>query len=230
MVALHGIGDGAERTSEFFDDFPISARVILPLGPLQVSGGRGWSRHRMLDGKPEALNRDLDARASELARLIAYVYQREPSLGAPIVIGFSQGAALALALAKNHPGAAGEIYPVAGALPETARFTNESANRAGSPRPPTIRASPTIRAMNGARDSIIPLDYALRTARAMRQNGYDIALRVFPEARHTMSYPMHWVSRAWITAAVERAYRAGPPPDRPKSSPARSASRDFVLH
>ena len=99
VLALHGLGDTPASFAGVFDGMPGPARLRLLEGPFPWRGGRSWlsAEHRLAQAA--------DRIAAGLTEAVA-------------VVGFSQGGALALALAVRHPQRILAAVSIAGGLPE----------------------------------------------------------------------------------------------------------------
>ncbi|MBI2378214.1 MAG: dienelactone hydrolase family protein [Deltaproteobacteria bacterium] len=186
VVAIHGLGDRPESFAALFEGFPAPVRVILPRAPLPWSGGFAWFPYRMKDRDEGELSRGIDGAADSVARLIRTLAR--PTMGKPIVTGFSQGGMISFGIAARHPEVVSLALPIGGLLP-TPSFPAAGA-----------RTVP-IRAFHGEADPRVPLEQARRTIQAFRNAGYSAVLLEYPATGHTISADMHvdW-ARALLAA------------------------------
>jgi phospholipase/carboxylesterase len=115
IVALHGLGDRPEHFVSIFDGFPARARVLAPHSRDAYSDGFAWFTPigPMSDEAAPALAKAAD----EVAMFTEKAVRARPTLGKPLVVGFSQGGALSYAIAVRHTDSIGGAFPVGGWLP-----------------------------------------------------------------------------------------------------------------
>jgi phospholipase/carboxylesterase len=176
VVMLHGRGDDPARWSERIPpEIPERARIVLVRAPLPLGSGFEWFRYR---GDGQSLGPIGAQIARTVPRLVATIdrlRETRPTLGLPIVTGFSQGAMMTYALAVTHPERLAAAFPVAGfMLPRTLRELAEPA------------AVPPIIAFHGTLDRIIPIDADRRTVRALRARGVPAELRESEGVGHAL--------------------------------------------
>jgi phospholipase/carboxylesterase len=115
VIALHGLGDTPRGFLGLFDGFTADARVVAPHSDTPYSQGFTWFPPG--NGTSDLGAPALAEMASRLATFIATMAARRPTLGKPIVIGFSQGGALSLTVGALHPGAIAAAIPLSGWFP-----------------------------------------------------------------------------------------------------------------
>lgn len=153
-------------------DFP--ARVVMPAGPGWLVIGNSWYP---VHGDYEDMVAETRRNADRLAAFTRAMTARYPTLGRPVVTGFSQGAGMSYALAAYHPELFAAAVPVSGALPGSVPARDG---------PPPIK----VRALHGAEDAVLPPDWAEHTVAEMRQQGWDVSLRIYPEVTHKIGKEM----------------------------------------
>lgn len=163
VLAIHGLGDRPEDFAVLFDGLEAKARFVIPRAPRPYYGGYGWTLERASGGDLEALRRELNVRAEQLETLLAAQLKTKKTLGAPIAIGFSQGAMLTYLLATRAEPILGVAIPIAGLLLDEARLEKRAPKEA-----------PRIHAFHGDADPLIPFATGERTARKLAQRGYTI--------------------------------------------------------
>lgn len=180
LIILHGMGD--QPGEHWFDAIPIAfpARVIMPQAPAPYLGGFSWFAYRMGDNEPLALGRGIAEAADRLGRALARLAVERPTLGRPIVTGFSQGGMLSFALAVRHPAELAFALPIAGGLP--APIWPE-ARAATAPNPP-------IRALHGTTDTVVPFAPTRDLVAELARLGFDASLQVFEGVGHTIPLEM----------------------------------------
>jgi len=173
VVELHGYGDAPRVPVGPYLAVSRPYRMVLPAGPVAVGDGRAWSSIRVRDGQPDALARDLAARLEPLARLVETVRAVRPTAGPTLLVGFSQGGHLALALATRRPDLFDLALPMASWLP-----------------PPLEPAGPpgrtVIHAIHARDDERVPYPPSAALLERLRATGWDVTLETI-EGTHAVS-------------------------------------------
>ncbi len=116
VVLLHGRGGRASvPQGPFRNDVPI--RLFIPQAPDPLGDGFTWLATWTNSGKTQLLTRSLSARADQLAPAIEAFSRMRPTLGKPILVGFSQGGIMSFTLATRYPKMFSAAFPIAGWLP-----------------------------------------------------------------------------------------------------------------
>lgn len=175
FLLFHGLGAEPESMAalgkRLAAAFP-RALVVCIAAPDQADGGRGrqWFSAR------DVTEEDRPARvAATMTRFVQTVraWQRESGLGAAAtaLVGFSQGAIMALEALKTAPDLAGRVLAFGGrfaALPEAA-----------FPRT-------TIHLLHGKTDTVVPYAHTIYAAHRLLALGSDVTADVQPHVGHTM--------------------------------------------
>lgn len=101
VIALHGMGDRPAGFAKLMRAIGARARYVVARGVLpwgQGSSARQWYENEAADQKQQLHQRVLD-----LATLSEQLRVRFPEAGEPVLIGFSQGAAVVLQAALEEP-------------------------------------------------------------------------------------------------------------------------------
>jgi phospholipase/carboxylesterase len=204
VVALHGRGDSPDRMARLFDDFPATAEIALAQAPLAFGSGSQWFDWRP-DTTSDQLGDAVAAAETALWPAIAALAQRRKV----VVVGFSQGAVMAFAIAARHPDAVSYAFPIAGLLPGKL-----APSRKARPAP--------VYALHGDADSVVPVTAAHSTVAAFQAAGGTAAIHEIPGIGHTITPAMRDELFARIQAVV--AASAPATPTRPAARPAGSAS------
>ncbi len=196
LVAIHGLGDRPETFVHLFDQLHARARLVLPYGPDPYQGGFAWFP---IGGGPR-LNFDNIAAGTEraalrLAKLIGALEKRRPTVGRPIVTGFSQGGMLSFTLAVLHPDVVGEAYPVSGLL---APLHFPSSWAAG-------KIEPKVVAFHGEIDHLVPIAVTRQGVDRLKGIGFDASLHEYPGVDHAISADMRRDLFQALDEAVQRA-------------------------
>lgn len=171
VVALHGLGDTPERFALWLRALPVSARVLSVRGHEAYGDGFAWWQP----------NADERAQRTTVERAMRYVeeavtghLEREPRCGAPMLVGFSQGAMVSFGFAAKGSSFFRVIIPIGGRMP--------SGLLEGGAPGATLR----VRALHGAIDERVPLVGARSAIDALRARGMDATLRVFDQVGHSI--------------------------------------------
>jgi phospholipase/carboxylesterase len=192
VVLIHGLGD--EPRADWLDLVPedVRARVIMPRGPLSYHRGYSWFPFEIGEHRSDGLAKTLGPRAQQLSAALQKLQARRPTRGLPIVAGFSQGGMLSFAMAARYPERFAFALPISGGLPDALWPTRAPAGAARLP----------IRALHGARDTIVPIEPARELTKRLRSLGYDATLREFPELGHSIDPALRQQVIQELAAAV----------------------------
>jgi phospholipase/carboxylesterase len=196
VVGVHGLGDNPDSFCHVFGELRARVRVACPRAFSRH--GRGWSWFPL--GKPDAQQAiDIAAAADRLGDAIAALAASRRAPGLPIVTGFSQGGALALALAVRRPGSIRRAVPMGGWLPPGLH-------------PPQGRRVAPITALHGEADSRVPFDRTRALIDTLAARGEPATMRSFPGVGHTVPPEV----RGALYGAIQEALDAGGGPgDKP---------------
>ncbi|WP_228530809.1 MULTISPECIES: alpha/beta hydrolase [Myxococcaceae] len=176
IVALHPMGGNPEGLLPILGRYHRRARLILPYG--HPRGGMYlWFDSVREDVAAPVVTREADRLAVALAALVA----ARPTIGKPLVTGFSQGGIMTFALAVTHPEALAAAFPISGLLPPS---LYPSAALSSRSRPATL---PPVSAFHGAADLAVPTRSARASIAELRQAGYSAELREYAGVEHDTS-------------------------------------------
>ncbi len=178
IVAVHGLGDRPENFIRWLKGIPFPARVIAPRAPEPHGRGYSW----FPTGRPfEALQAGdraaIEAASHRLATLIRHLPDAHPTVGKPVVLGFSQGGVLSFQLAVNEPNLVGAALPIAGTW---------AGARVGAHHGPIA----PIYGFHGVADARIPFALAEGSVAQLATQGRSAQLRRYPGVRHTINAAM----------------------------------------
>ncbi|HEX4961836.1 MAG TPA: alpha/beta hydrolase [Thermoanaerobaculia bacterium] len=177
MVMVHGRGATAESILALADEFGRDDFAYVA----PQAAGWSWYPYRFL--APTQQNEP--GLSSGLARIGEVVAQLE-SAGLPaeriVLLGFSQGACLALEFAARNPRRYGAILGLSGAVTGTpGTHWNLARARAGA-----LAGTPVFLGCSD-RDPHIPVESVHETAEVMRQMGGEVTERIYPAMGHTVN-------------------------------------------
>jgi len=186
LIALHGLGDTPEQFLELFQDLDLRIRVIAVRAPDPYSVGTSWFP---IDD-PKRAPAAIVERAAQLAELSDQLARTRPTVGRPLITGFSQGGILSFAAAacraEHYQGA----LSIAGALPESL------------PRYRKARKDFVVTAFHGRDDVRIPFPSAERTVARLRAAGTTARVTGYAGVAHTISPAMYEAYAAALRGAL----------------------------
>jgi len=197
LVAVHGLGDSPQGFATMWKELPVAARIILPQAPQPYGRGYSWFSMDEDDAQRAA---SLHEDAGLLVELISSLREARPTIGRPVLTGFSQGGMLTFAVAVLYPRSLEAAFPVGGLLPMG--LLQSGLVRSGSPS--TVRY-PAIVAFHGDNDTRVPISRARDTIDALSAWGVQARLREYPGVGHAISARM----RRELFEAISQALPAG---------------------
>jgi phospholipase/carboxylesterase len=119
LIAIHGADGDEWQFADALAGIRDGDVVVLPRGPRTLAGGRtGWFRETVIDGGAHAEPREFDESLQKLCTFVDQVRKRHGvDCVDTVLLGFSQGGALALSAAVTEPACCGAVVVVAGRLP-----------------------------------------------------------------------------------------------------------------
>ncbi len=179
VVMLHGRG-GRPTVPDGYDGVEDALRIFIPRAPDRLEDGYTWLATYSRSPEQELFNESLLARTDQLAQAIAEFAQTRPTVGKPILMGFSQGGILCWTLAVRFPERYFAVFPTSawvppGLIPDAI---------------PADVALPRIHALHGAVDKVVPTDYGRRTVEQMRALGWEVEWTEFGDVAHMVTTDM----------------------------------------
>jgi predicted esterase len=173
MVMIHGRGASAASILSLADEF--DAPEIAYLAP-QAAGGT-WYPNRFI--APVASN---EPWLSSALAVVAYVLAQVAAAGLPaertLLLGFSQGACLALEFAARNPRRYGGLVGLSGALIENGDAPREYAG--------SLDGTPIFLGCSDV-DFHVSKERVERSAEILRRLGGDLTVRLYPNMDHTVN-------------------------------------------
>ncbi|MCX6049310.1 MAG: alpha/beta fold hydrolase [Chloroflexi bacterium] len=173
MILLHGRGASAQDILTLTQEFDHPDFVYLA----PQAAGSQWYPNRFI--APLASNEPWFSSAiTAVASLLAQINTAGISLEKTILLGFSQGACLALEFAARHPQRYGGVVALSGALIENGDKPRDyTGSLAGTP---AFLGCSTV-------DFHIPAGRVERSATLLQQLSAEVTLRLYPNMGHTVS-------------------------------------------
>jgi len=202
IVAIHGLGDTPDNFRHLLDQFPEPVRVILPRG-LDPTEGGGWSWFpiRARDPDVEALSAGIGTAADRIAAGLRALQESRPTVGKPIVTGFSQGGMLTFTLAVRHPDVVGHAIAVGGWLPPP--LVPE--------RKDDATEFPPIHALHGTADPAVRYEPTVAAVEALQTGGFSVELTSYEGVEHVITPTMRRDLYDRLTDALQAEQRRKTP-------------------
>lgn len=196
IVAIHGLGDNPRDFAHLFDGFDQPARVIFPRALDAHEPGWSWFPIRARDPDVEALAAGIEKAADTLAPAIAALAKDRPTVGKPIVTGFSQGGMLTFTLAVHHGELFSAAFPVGGWFPPP--LMDDADKTAPADAPPMV-------AFHGDQDRAVKYLPTAECVAALQEANYSVELKTYEGVGHAIPPAMRAELMAGITGALPSA-------------------------
>ncbi len=190
MVMLHGRGATAESILGLAGELDVPGYAYVA----PQAAGRTWYPHRFL----EPLERNEPYLSSALAAVAGTLDTLERagiSLQRVILLGFSQGACLALEYAARHAQRYGGVVALSGAL-----IGPESTSRQ---YPGSLDSTPIFIGCDDA-DPHVPAAYVTHSEQALADLGAAVTARFYPHMGHTVNQDELDAARAMMRTLLDR--------------------------
>lgn len=194
LVFLHGAGSSPEGFAPVAIAWQLKfpgATAVLLQGLRRLDRGTDWFDGAARDARGAT---GVEGATAEVAGRIGEL-QRQLGLDASdtVLVGFGQGATMALEVARAHPARVAVIVAYAGRL---ARPIAE-ADRVGA----------TVHLIHGEFDSVTPAVHAQRAFRGLRAVGADVTLDIVEDESHAIGQGMVNLGTARVMQTVFRGRR-----------------------
>jgi phospholipase/carboxylesterase len=205
MLLFHGAGANAQDLAPLGHvlaaEFP-QAFIVSVAAPSPSGAGREWFPVHGIDEQNRAAR--VEAAMPAFVETVAR-WQKEAGVGldAVALIGFSQGAIMALESTRDRPAIAGRVVAIAG------RFAQ---------LPETPNLATTIHMLHGKVDPVIPYGFAVEGAKHLVAIGADVTADILPQVGHQINAEIaellierlrgHLPKRTW-EAAMRAARESG---------------------
>ncbi len=203
LVFLHGAGSRPETFAPVAIawqlKFPGATAAVLQ-APQASASGHGYDWYDASGVAAERIGR-IDAASATVAHRIGLL-QQACGIGAErtVLIGFSQGATVALQTLRRHPGLSDIAVAYAGRL--------------ASPIRPDEQISASVHLVHGELDSIVPLVHARQALRGLQAAGASVTLDINADGSHTIGQESVILG---TTRVLQTIFRHRRPPARPGS-------------
>jgi len=197
LVLLHGVTGDETSMHGFADRFDERFAVVSPRAPNPAQrGGYGWYRTTFTEDGPTTHPEEAEASLDALARFVrASVREQGADPRRVYLVGFSQGAAMAIALLLAEP----EL--VAGVVAMSGRLIPELRHRAAASDRLAGRAALVV---HGTRDEILPIEHGRRVRDHLDALPVALAYEELDMAHHITPASLAMV-REWLARRVRGA-------------------------
>ncbi len=156
VFALHGRGDSAEGFTQLARRLELDARVVVPDAPLPFGliGGRQW-----FDMSKSGFELEVAQRVTEVVGFMGWVRARYPKAAGVVLLGFSQGAVLALEACRTTPEAMTAVVALSGFAVGKGGVKSDT---------------PKVLVVAGTKDSIVPQERSWSAAADLESLGRPI--------------------------------------------------------
>ena len=174
VLAIHGLGDSPSSFKRLLEAYQGPLHALIPAGPSRTSVGYSWFDVRVKSAQVQELSSGIAHSAAMLAELL----QAEAPDGDAVILGFSQGGYMSLAVATAYPDRVQKAISMGGGLPEPLWPQDVPAE------------GPEIVILHGTADTVVPIGPTLSAAEHLRGLGWDLELHTYEGVGHTISAEM----------------------------------------
>ncbi len=179
VIWLHGLGadgsDFAPIVPELNLPEDLGIRFIFPHAPaIAVTVNNGYVMPAWFDIMEMEIDRKVDAgqllvSAEAISRFIDRELERDIASRRIILVGFSQGGAVAYQLSLSHPQQLGGLIAMSTYFATSDSIALSPANQGLS-----------IEIQHGLYDPVVPPALGIRAAEFLKERGYNVAFRTYP--------------------------------------------------
>ncbi len=203
LVFLHGAGSRPEVFAPIAVSFQLkfpgaTAAILQGLQPSPARDGLDWFDARGVAA--DRVERVDQATRAVATRLLALQQAAQVGSEQTVLVGFSQGATVALELARAQPGLASIVVAYAGRLATPIRSEE--------------RVSATIHLIHGELDSLVPAVHAKQALRGLRAIGADVTLDITADGTHSIGQDMIILG---TTRVLQTVFRGRTRPRKPRA-------------
>ncbi len=188
MVLLHGLGANEQNLLALADSLDPRFELVGVRAPLTVSDDHyGWFHTTFTDDGP--VHDTAEAERARL-RLVALLQSLRSRSDRIYLLGFSQGAMMALSVALLTPAQVRGVVAISGGVLD------------GVGARSSVREGPPVLLLHGTQDPVIPYGQALLAQGLLRVRGFPFDFKSY-EAGHEITQAMRADLRAWSTAQLD---------------------------
>ncbi len=195
LMLFHGVGDTAANMGEigswFAPEFP-EALVVSIGGPFLSGPANGREWFSVKDITEENRQMRIDAVMAEFVDVVKYWQEKSGVTAAgTALIGFSQGAIMALESTKSHPGLASRVIAFNG------RFAT---------LPEKATTDTLVHIIHGDMDNVIHIKHAQAAEEALMTQGGDVTLDIIENLGHAIDNRSMEIAINHLRNTVPRHY------------------------
>lgn len=192
VVMVHGWGGDESAMWLFKQVLPAEVAIFTPRAPLELKGGGYiWFEHED-EWRPsdlDSLEQGIDT-LEQFVKSLAKLYPVHPEQ--ILLMGFSQGAAVANGLVRKNPHGIVGIASLSSLMPPLPDGTSQAKDLAGLP----------VFIAHGIQDEIIPVSQGRHTRDVYTQLGADVTYNAY-EVGHKMNSQGLSDLKAWVAAVMK---------------------------
>ncbi|OOG86631.1 hypothetical protein B0E41_05940 [Hydrogenophaga sp. A37] len=206
LIVLHGLGTEGSDFVPLLRHMDLSAvgpvRCVFPDAPTRTMSFNGTDMHAWYDAAPPAASRHASQPADEAGlrasqRLVQTLIEREQAQGMPseriVLMGFSQGAVLALQTGLRAHQRLAAIVALSGYLPLGARTLQMESNIANQRLP--------IFLAHGQQDEVVAIDRARAARTVLQVMGHLVDWHLYDMGHEVSDAELADIS-AWLTGVL----------------------------
>lgn len=179
LIALHGNGDTAGNFFETaLDQFNSPVRIILIQGPLSYGRGNAWPWTAA----------DFTQFGTAFSEAVVLLSTKYPTIGKPILLGYSGGGMMAYYQAAKHGDIYSSIFPISGSLSKD--LISNSLNY----------SKVSVHAFHGKNDTVVSISGGREAVRILRAKKIKLHFTEFDGGHQGIFTKM----KSKITRAVEQ--------------------------
>ena len=189
VVLLHGRNDALHGLPRALRNSKLPLRLVVPWGPrILRDGSHAWFRPGQVR-KQSTVAGDIEDAARQVVELLSALQTTGVVQGRPVLVGYSQGATVALEVALRNPELVGEVVAISGHLPP-------------AHVPVALKGHAVTHVLIGEEDRVMSAKICLEQVTRMRELGYLVEAVRFPKQGHGMSLEMRRVALRRIFSAL----------------------------
>ena len=189
VVILHGRDDALYGLPRALRNSKRPLRIVVPWGPrTQRDGTHAWFRRaeaHTADGQAD----EVTSAARRVVELLEGLQSSGLVLGRPVLVGYSQGAVVALQVSLEAPDAVGEVVAIAGHLPP-------------AHVPDTLADHAITHVLIGEKDRVMSAKVSHQQVEHLQGLGFVVDAVAFPDHGHGMWPRMRRTALRRIHAAL----------------------------
>ncbi len=190
VVVLHGRDEALHGLHKALARGRAPIRVIVPRGPRRGRGGKhAWFRPREAHTKA-ARSEEIAGAAAQVIALLEALQASGTVEGRPVLVGYSQGAVVALEVSLRAPGAVAEVFALAGHLPP-GHVPTEFAEHA------------VTHVLGGDADRVMRWPVTRAQVAEMQALGFSVEASAFQGQGHGVGKPMRLAAVRGVRSALE---------------------------